>query len=86
MKKFQQDPWQAEFNKKLEEGGTEFKQEGKNRLLTTEEWFAKYYQGQNDQELPAKIIEQTSPEELLAMKEKYGPKKQAVAEQTTLDL
>jgi hypothetical protein len=86
MEQPRQDPLQEKFTNKLKDGGVEFAQENKNRFLTPEEWFARYYQGQTDQELPARVIEETSPEELLALKEKYGSKDQPKAEQTTLDL
>lgn len=86
MEKFKQDPLQEKFSKKLEESGVELAQENKNQFLTAEEWFVKYYQGQTDQELPTRLIEETSPEELLELKEKYGPKNQAAEEQTKLDL
>ncbi len=78
IEKFNQDPLQQKFTKKLEDGGVEFsnlKKEGGNNFLSAQEWFERYYTGQDDNEIPKKLIQETSSEELKALKDKHRPQK-----------
>ncbi len=85
MEKFTLDPLQDKFNKKLENSGMEFATENKNRFLSPEEWFAKYYNEKGDDAIPERIINEINPEELASLKEKYGTKKPAEADQLEID-
>lgn len=85
MKKFNLDPIQDKFNKKLEENGIEFATENKNHFLNPEEWFAKYYVEKGDDAIPERIINEITPEELTVLKEKYGTKKTAETKQLEIE-
>jgi hypothetical protein len=63
----------------------EFATENKNRFLSTEEWFAKYYAEKGDEAIPERIINEISPEELASLKEKYGIKKPTETTQLEID-
>ena len=48
------------------------KEKPHNRFFTPEEWFARYYKGQSDSELPENIFKKVSPQEIKELRQKYA--------------
>jgi len=44
----------------------------KNSIISPEEWFARNYQGQSDDELPGVIFKDVSPETIKELRDKYS--------------
>ena len=47
--------------------------------MSDEEWFAKYYKGQKDTELPKILVAESDPSRLAELKAKYGRKTEKTA-------